>query len=162
MLAELSVAPTLPTNQPGGSFGHNPCSHTPLPILPTPSSVRLRILKRPRARATHLKLCLPRPVGRGSRAQSHHRDCWLWAASAVGRPSCWSAPASSSSTLTTVWVTLSSLNCHATTALADVGTAKVRCAPRALQAIALFVQVDSRVELWRRCGAPSGCRLGRQ
>jgi tRNA threonylcarbamoyladenosine dehydratase len=54
-------------------------------------------------------------------------------------------------------VTLSSLNCHATTALADVGTAKVRCAARALQAFALFVQVDSRVELWR--GGSDGAEL---
>ncbi|KAH9971581.1 hypothetical protein BGW80DRAFT_1228292 [Lactifluus volemus] len=54
-------------------------------------------------------------------------------------------------------VTLSSLNCHATTALADVGTVKVRCVARALQAIALFVQVDSRVELWR--GGSDGAEL---
>ncbi|KAH9974472.1 hypothetical protein BGW80DRAFT_1170665, partial [Lactifluus volemus] len=54
-------------------------------------------------------------------------------------------------------VTLSSLNCHATTALADVGTAKVRCVARVLQAIALFVQVDSRVELWR--GGSDGAEL---
>jgi ThiF family len=47
------------------------------------------------------------------------------------------------------YVTLSSLNRHATAALADVGTPKVQCIARALHAIALFVQVDPPVELWR-------------
>src|SRR5712671_6739475 len=47
------------------------------------------------------------------------------------------------------YVTLSSLNRHATAALADVGTPKVLCVARALRAIAPFVQVDPRVELWR-------------
>jgi len=47
------------------------------------------------------------------------------------------------------YVTLSSLNRHATAALADVGTPKVQCIARALRAIAPFVQVDPRVELWR-------------
>ncbi|KAH9971506.1 hypothetical protein BGW80DRAFT_1320489, partial [Lactifluus volemus] len=41
-----------------------------------------------------IKLCLPLPVGRGSRAQSHHRGPSAVAASAVGWPSCWPAPAS--------------------------------------------------------------------
>lgn len=47
------------------------------------------------------------------------------------------------------YVTLSSLNRHATAALADVGTPKVECVARALRAIAPFVRVDPRVELWR-------------
>ncbi|KAH9037426.1 hypothetical protein EDB83DRAFT_2507702 [Lactarius deliciosus] len=47
------------------------------------------------------------------------------------------------------YVTLSSLNRHATAGLADVGTPKVQCVARALQGIAPFVRVDSRVELWR-------------
>ena len=47
------------------------------------------------------------------------------------------------------YVTLSSLNRHATATLADVGTPKVQCIARALRAIAPFVQVDPRVELWR-------------
>jgi tRNA A37 threonylcarbamoyladenosine dehydratase len=47
------------------------------------------------------------------------------------------------------YVTLSSLNRHATAALADVGTPKVQCVARALHAIAPFVEVDPRVELWR-------------
>ena len=47
------------------------------------------------------------------------------------------------------YVTLSSLNRHATATLADVGTPKVQCIARALNAIAPFVQVDPRVELWR-------------
>ncbi|KAI9459319.1 hypothetical protein F5148DRAFT_1276818 [Russula earlei] len=47
------------------------------------------------------------------------------------------------------YVTLSSLNRHATAALADVGTPKVECVARAIRAIAPFVQVDPRVELWR-------------
>ena len=55
------------------------------------------------------------------------------------------------------YVTLSSLNRHATAALADVGTPKVQCVARALRAIAPFVQVDPRVELWR--GGPEGADL---
>ena len=47
------------------------------------------------------------------------------------------------------YVTLSSLNRHATAALADVGTPKVQCVARTLRAIAPFVEVDPRVELWR-------------
>src|SRR6266403_159221 len=47
------------------------------------------------------------------------------------------------------YVTLSSLNRHATATLADVGTPKVQCIARALRSIAPFVQVDPRVELWR-------------
>lgn len=55
------------------------------------------------------------------------------------------------------YVTLSSLNRHATAALADVGTPKVQCVARALRAIAPFVQVEPRVELWR--GDADGAEL---
>ena len=55
------------------------------------------------------------------------------------------------------YVTLSSLNRHATAALADVGTPKVQCIAQALRAIAPFVQVDPRVELWR--GDADGAEL---
>ena len=55
------------------------------------------------------------------------------------------------------YVTLSSLNRHATAALADVGTPKVQCVARALHAIAPFVHVDPRVELWR--GDADGAEL---
>jgi tRNA A37 threonylcarbamoyladenosine dehydratase len=55
------------------------------------------------------------------------------------------------------YVTLSSLNRHATAALADVGTPKVECIARALRGIAPFVQVDPRVELWR--GDADGAEL---
>ncbi|KAF8497383.1 hypothetical protein F5888DRAFT_1794308 [Russula emetica] len=55
------------------------------------------------------------------------------------------------------YVTLSSLNRHATAALADVGTPKVQCIARALRAIAPFVRVDPRVELWR--GDEDGAEL---
>ncbi|KZV72538.1 hypothetical protein PENSPDRAFT_750832 [Peniophora sp. CONT] len=47
------------------------------------------------------------------------------------------------------YVTLSSLNRHATARLADVGTPKVLCVARALSNIARFVDVDPRIELWR-------------
>ncbi|KAH9048922.1 ubiquitin-protein ligase molybdopterin-converting factor [Lactarius hengduanensis] len=55
------------------------------------------------------------------------------------------------------YVTLSSLNRHATAGLADVGTPKVQCVARALQGIAPFVRVDPRVELWR--GGTDGADL---
>ncbi|KAJ7510625.1 ubiquitin-protein ligase molybdopterin-converting factor [Mycena galericulata] len=48
------------------------------------------------------------------------------------------------------YVTLSSLNRHATAALPDVGTPKVKCVERALREIARWVEVDARVELWRK------------
>ncbi|THH08872.1 hypothetical protein EW146_g8853 [Bondarzewia mesenterica] len=47
------------------------------------------------------------------------------------------------------YVTLSSLNRHATATLADVGTPKVHCVARTLRQVARFVEVDARVELWR-------------
>ncbi|TDL27714.1 hypothetical protein BD410DRAFT_760842 [Rickenella mellea] len=48
------------------------------------------------------------------------------------------------------YVTLSSLNRHATATLADVGTPKVACIARTLKAIARWVDVDTRVEVWRK------------
>ncbi|KAF8558694.1 hypothetical protein OG21DRAFT_1089423 [Imleria badia] len=48
------------------------------------------------------------------------------------------------------YVTLSSLNRHATATLADVGTPKVGCIERTLKQISRWVQVDSRAELWRK------------
>ncbi|SRR6266702_2740432 len=55
------------------------------------------------------------------------------------------------------YVTLSSLNRHATAGLADVGTPKVQCVARALRGIAPFVQVEPRIELWR--GGADGADL---
>ncbi|KAF8263085.1 hypothetical protein EI94DRAFT_1741809 [Lactarius quietus] len=55
------------------------------------------------------------------------------------------------------YVTLSSLNRHATAGLADVGTPKVQCVARALHGIAPFVMVDPRIELWR--GGADGANL---
>ena len=48
------------------------------------------------------------------------------------------------------YVTLSSLNRHATASLTDVGTPKVKCIERTLKQISRWVEVDSRVELWRK------------
>ncbi|KAJ7818662.1 ubiquitin-protein ligase molybdopterin-converting factor [Mycena olivaceomarginata] len=48
------------------------------------------------------------------------------------------------------YVTLSSLNRHATAALPDVGTPKVQCVARALKQIARWVEVDAKVEVWRK------------
>jgi tRNA threonylcarbamoyladenosine dehydratase len=47
------------------------------------------------------------------------------------------------------YVTLSSLNRHATAGFADVGTPKVHCIARTLREIARFVEVDARIALWR-------------
>ena len=47
---------------------------------------------------------------------------------------------------------MSSLNRHATAVLADVGTPKVTCIEKTLKRIARWVQVDSRIELWRKDG----------
>lgn len=55
------------------------------------------------------------------------------------------------------YVTLSSLNRHATAGLADVGTPKVQCVARALRGITPFVQVEPRIELWR--GGTDGADL---
>lgn len=48
------------------------------------------------------------------------------------------------------YVTLSSLNRHATATLSDVGTPKVGCVERTLNQISRWVEVDSRVEIWRK------------
>lgn len=48
------------------------------------------------------------------------------------------------------YVTLSSLNRHATAGLNDVGTPKVICIEKALRKISRHVDVDSRIELWRK------------
>ena len=48
------------------------------------------------------------------------------------------------------YVTLSSLNRHATAGLDDVGTPKVKCIEKTLLSICKWVQVDSRVEIWRK------------
>lgn len=47
-------------------------------------------------------------------------------------------------------VTLSSLNRHATAVLADVGTPKVRSIERAIKQIARWVDVDARIDIWRK------------
>jgi tRNA A37 threonylcarbamoyladenosine dehydratase len=48
------------------------------------------------------------------------------------------------------YVTLSSLNRHATADLTDVGTPKVRCIERTLKQISRWVEVDCRIDLWRK------------
>lgn len=47
------------------------------------------------------------------------------------------------------YVTLSSLNRHATATLADVGTPKVKCVEKALQSFSKWIKVESCIELWR-------------
>ncbi|KAG2007159.1 ubiquitin-protein ligase molybdopterin-converting factor [Coprinopsis cinerea AmutBmut pab1-1] len=48
------------------------------------------------------------------------------------------------------YVTLSSLNRHATANLADVGTPKVKCVERTLKEIAKWVEVDACIDIWRK------------
>jgi tRNA A37 threonylcarbamoyladenosine dehydratase len=48
------------------------------------------------------------------------------------------------------YVSLSSLNRHATATLADVATPKVKCVEKTLAQIAKWVEVDSRIDIWRR------------
>ena len=48
------------------------------------------------------------------------------------------------------YVTLSSLDRHATATLADVGTPKVNCIERTLKQISRRVRVDARVDIWRK------------
>ena len=48
------------------------------------------------------------------------------------------------------YVTLSSLNRHATATLADVGTPKVKCVEKALKNIANWINVEPCVEIWRK------------
>ncbi|KAF7298564.1 ThiF domain-containing protein [Mycena indigotica] len=47
------------------------------------------------------------------------------------------------------YVTLSSLNRHATAMLSDVGTPKVACVARRLREFSRWVEVDTRTELWK-------------
>ncbi|KAI0643805.1 hypothetical protein C8Q79DRAFT_976907 [Trametes meyenii] len=47
-------------------------------------------------------------------------------------------------------VTLSSLNRHATATLSDVGTPKVKCIERVLKQISRVVEVDARIDIWRK------------
>lgn len=48
------------------------------------------------------------------------------------------------------YVTLSSLNRHATACLADVGTPKVKCIERALKQISPWIEIDAHVDIWRK------------
>ena len=48
------------------------------------------------------------------------------------------------------YVTLSSLNRHATATLSDVGTPKVKCIERTLKQFARWIDVDARVDIWRK------------
>ena len=48
------------------------------------------------------------------------------------------------------YVTLSSLNRHAAAGLADVGTPKVRCLENALRNFSRWIEIDPRIELWRK------------
>ncbi|KAF8957510.1 ubiquitin-protein ligase molybdopterin-converting factor [Flammula alnicola] len=48
------------------------------------------------------------------------------------------------------YVTLSSLNRHATAGIADVGTPKVKSIEKALKLFSKWVEVDARIEIWRK------------
>lgn len=48
------------------------------------------------------------------------------------------------------YVTLSSLNRHATAGLVDVGTPKVQSIARAVRGFARWVEVDPRIDIWRK------------
>jgi tRNA A37 threonylcarbamoyladenosine dehydratase len=48
------------------------------------------------------------------------------------------------------YVTLSSLNRHATATLADVGTPKVSCIARTLRQISRWANIECCVEVWRK------------
>jgi tRNA A37 threonylcarbamoyladenosine dehydratase len=48
------------------------------------------------------------------------------------------------------YVTLSSLNRHASATLADVGTAKVKSLERAIRSFSRWIEVDARVDIWRK------------
>ncbi|EPQ50854.1 hypothetical protein GLOTRDRAFT_81982, partial [Gloeophyllum trabeum ATCC 11539] len=48
------------------------------------------------------------------------------------------------------YVTLSSLNRHATATLGDVGTPKVRCVQRALRQVCKWLDVEACVDIWRK------------
>lgn len=48
------------------------------------------------------------------------------------------------------YVSLSSLNRHATATLVDVGTPKVKCIGRTLKSIANWITVDTCVDVWKK------------
>ncbi|KAF5313455.1 hypothetical protein D9611_008468 [Ephemerocybe angulata] len=48
------------------------------------------------------------------------------------------------------YVTLSSLNRHATAGLSDVGTPKVKCVERTLKSIAKWANIDACIDIWRK------------
>jgi len=48
------------------------------------------------------------------------------------------------------YVTLSSLNRHATANLSDVGTPKVKCVERVLRRVAKWANIDACVDIWRK------------
>ena len=48
------------------------------------------------------------------------------------------------------YVTLSSLNRHAAAGLADVGTPKVKCLENALKRFSRWIEIDPRIELWKK------------
>jgi tRNA A37 threonylcarbamoyladenosine dehydratase len=48
------------------------------------------------------------------------------------------------------YVTLSSLNRHAAAGLADVGTPKVKCLETALRKFSRWIEIDPRIELWKK------------
>jgi tRNA A37 threonylcarbamoyladenosine dehydratase len=48
------------------------------------------------------------------------------------------------------YVTLSSLNRHATAGLTDVGIPKVKSIERTLKEISRWIEVDSRIDIWRK------------
>ena len=48
------------------------------------------------------------------------------------------------------YVTLSSLNRHAAAGLADVGTPKVKCLENALRKFSRWIEIDLRIELWKK------------
>lgn len=48
------------------------------------------------------------------------------------------------------YVTLSSLNRHAAAGLADVGTPKVKCLESALRKFSRWIEIDPRIELWKK------------
>ena len=42
------------------------------------------------------------------------------------------------------------MNRHATAVLSDVGTPKVRCIERTLKQISRVIEVDTRIDIWRK------------
>ena len=47
-------------------------------------------------------------------------------------------------------MTLSSLNRHATAGLTDVGIPKVKSIERTLKEISRWIEVDARIDIWRK------------